>query len=154
MKGNRICAECGKIFSLFGRNTHSKYCSELCRIEIRRRVSANNRAKRKARMQGDDSRFIASQVHYKYKAGAIKRNLEFNLTVEYFEKHFRVNCHYCGDKLKNVGFDRVKNNKGYIESNVVPCCFCCNIMKRAQSKDDFIYKCQQIVNKALKGAQL
>lgn len=82
-----------------------------------------------------------------YKRNAKKRNLEWSITLEQFDKLIFSNCYYCGDeprvhelKRKTLiynGLDRVDNNKGYIIDNVVACCTICNMMKYTLSLDDF-----------------
>ena len=42
------------------------------------------------------------------------------------------------------GIDRVNNDLGYIESNIKPCCYTCNIMKSSMSYDNFIKKLYSI----------
>lgn len=37
-------------------------------------------------------------------------------------------CTYCGD-THLIGCDRIDNNKGHIKSNVVPCCYTCNVAR-------------------------
>ena len=38
------------------------------------------------------------------------------------------NCIYCNNNL-NIGCDRIDNNIGHIKTNVVPCCYICNIVR-------------------------
>ena len=57
-------------------------------------------------------------------------------------------CHYCGttpikphredSSFLYNGLDRFDNNLGYVESNIVPCCFICNKMKGVLTKEDFM----------------
>ena len=50
-----------------------------------------------------------------------------------------------GDYLYN-GLDRVDNNKGYFEDNVVPCCGVCNKMKGTMKQEEFLNLIFQIYN--------
>jgi hypothetical protein len=82
--------------------------------------------------------------------GAKKRGLEFNLTFEEYQRLSRLPCFYCGalpavPKISNRrlgtqrvrfngivaynGIDRVDNQKGYVDGNIVPCCESCNRKK-------------------------
>lgn len=66
----------------------------------------------------------------------------FNLIIQ--------DCHYCGTSPKNMradykgltvkrnGIDRKNNNRGYLKSNLLPCCKICNRAKREMSYEDFI----------------
>ena len=72
-----------------------------------------------------------------YRGGAVKRNIEFSLTKEFVKQLVHTSCHYCGS-IERIGIDRVDNNIGYVESNVVPCCKFCNLAKHKHSKEDFL----------------
>jgi len=89
------------------------------------------------------------------KYNAKKRGIAWNLTDEYIEKLMIQDCHYCGRKPMSIskgrngsftynGIDRVDNNKGYTEDNVVPCCIICNESKRSKSVDIFLDMVQRI----------
>lgn len=64
--------------------------------------------------------------------GAITRNIEISLSLEQYLNILKPNCHYCQEDFsKEVGggLDRIDNNQGYHEYNVVPCCGKCNFGK-------------------------
>ena len=57
-----------------------------------------------------------------------------------------IHCFVCGAKFSNEwdgykynGIDRVDNEKGYEEGNVVPCCKICNVAKHDMEQKDFIF---------------
>ena len=77
----------------------------------------------------------------KYKFNS--RKIEFLLKKEQVYKLIKSPCYYCKKQPPN-GIDRLNNNKGYIENNVVPCCKTCNFMKSNHSFEDFIQKCKEI----------
>lgn len=79
-----------------------------------------------------------------YKKGAVKRGLEFSLTLDDFEKMWDSYCYYCKDKIDGIGIDRVDNNIGYIKENIVSCCPTCNVMKLTLRQKDFISNCIKI----------
>lgn len=65
---------------------------------------------------------------------AKRRNIVFDLTYDYWFAEVSKPCVYCQDKLgkrsqTTSGLDRVLNNLGYIEGNVVSCCNICNKIK-------------------------
>jgi len=82
---------------------------------------------------------------------AKKRNIECLLTREQILDLAGKNCHYCNIPPNNLirrknrswylkynGIDRVDNNKGYIISNVVTCCWMCNHAKTTLTKNGFL----------------
>jgi hypothetical protein len=88
----------------------------------------------------------------KYQFGAKKRGLVWGLSKERFRELTSGGCHYCGLAPAQIqipnggantgtyvynGIDRVDNDKGYVEGNVVSCCTVCNKMKRTTSLKDF-----------------
>jgi hypothetical protein len=114
----------------------------------------------KSRFLGKSIGAINSLI-YVYKRSARNRSLEYNLTKELFLELTQKNCFYCGAIPNNLhkcnkkmdagdyiynGIDRVDNSKGYIESNVVTCCYNCNKAKDVRNKEDFINWIMNIYN--------
>lgn len=84
------------------------------------------------------------------KRNAKERGYEFDLTKEQVRAVVTQNCHYCGSLPTQVtkyrrcngsftynGIDRVDNSRGYVESNVVPCCGRCNRAKDTMDVEEF-----------------
>lgn len=70
----------------------------------------------------------------KAKREAVKRGLEFTLTLEDYNKLIVLPCHFqCGNpvSIAGSGLDRLDNLKGYTLENSVPCCPICNPVKGA-----------------------
>ena len=102
-----------------------------------------------------------------YKKRAQYSGLDFKLEKERFVQIVSLDCHYCGDapanqrrsraqnrkKLFYSGIDRVDNNQGYIEGNVVPCCKTCNYMKSNNTIDQFISHVQKVTEHVKKRLQ-
>jgi len=79
--------------------------------------------------------------------------------LEEFRKITQKDCYYCGEKpfgeakhpayngnyIYN-GIDRVNSTKGYINSNIVPCCKICNRAKSNMSYEDFLNWIKKISN--------
>lgn len=68
------------------------------------------------------------------KNSAKRRKLSMEITFEKFCELIKMPCFYCGETVLSVegtggGIDRRKNADGYTESNVVPCCCDCNVIK-------------------------
>ncbi len=76
--------------------------------------------------------------------GALSRGLLFDIDVQEFADLTCMACIYCGnfskisDQEKYTGIDRENSNLGYIDSNCVPCCKKCNIMKASLTKEEFL----------------
>lgn len=66
------------------------------------------------------------------KADAKRRGLAFEVSNDFLHSLWIKGCTYCGKDLlseKGVSVDRLDNNLGYTEFNVVPCCGTCNSIK-------------------------
>jgi len=79
-----------------------------------------------------------------YRDCAARKKLDFQLTLKDFEDNWNKECHYCGDNIPTVGFDRVDSKIGYIKDNLVLCCTTCNAMKSNLDTDTFLIFCKKI----------
>lgn len=95
-----------------------------------------------------------------YKRSAIKRNLEFKLSLEEFTNLITKPCIYCRSyglshiktskfQLSYTGLDRKDNSLGYVFSNCSPCCKFCNGAKRSFSEKEFLNWFYFIQNKTV-----
>lgn len=79
-----------------------------------------------------------------YKHSAKVRNLSFKIDFGIFKNIINENkCFYCGNTGR-VGIDRKNNTKGYIKTNIIPCCEICNRMKLTMTQEKFINQCRKI----------
>ena len=89
-----------------------------------------------------------------YKSNAKRKNLTFELSINYFKELSKQQCSYCGDRLDKLenkaGVDRIDNTKGYILKNCVPCCWFCNKTKLDRNRNIFINHCKKIVDFQIK----
>lgn len=118
--GQRICKDCKQLKAIDEFNTHSpaknlhrRYCIE-CekkRVRIRSKQTKERWMAAKRRAAG---------------SGEI-----WDISLETFGSLLSLPCHYCGGELNptGCGLDRRENATGYTESNVVPCCKQCNVVK-------------------------
>ena len=145
--------DCGKIVDvptglLTTGNTRSCGCINI------ERMSKLGKSKRLKNNQG-----LYNQLYYKYKHGANRRGLSFELTMKEFKNLIDSKCFYCGAESSQLfkgysegysmlynGVDRVDNNKGYSKDNCVPCCKTCNFMKLELSFEEFIKHLKRIVS--------
>lgn len=68
------------------------------------------------------------------KHAAKRREIDWKLTLEEYIELIKLPCYYCdnqfGEPVKRAtGLDRLNSNGCYELSNVVSCCYACNIMK-------------------------
>jgi len=53
-----------------------------------------------------------------------------DLTLEVVQALIVEPCRYCGDTLLKRTLDRIDNTLGHLLTNVLPCCFRCNYLRR------------------------
>lgn len=91
------------------------------------------------------------EIFHRYKKGAEKRNLLFEINFDEFIELVQQDCYYCGEKPTICfeanearegficnGIDRLDNSKGYISGNIVSACKRCNYSKADRGKKEFI----------------
>ena len=80
---------------------------------------------------------------------ALRRNILWDLSFSSWMFHVQKNCYYCGNSpekeyktkkhyFKYSGLDRIDNEQGYREGNIVACCKICNYMKGQMTHQEFI----------------
>ncbi len=138
----QLCCYCGKDFAPYTtcNNKPSQSCKECNgkqrKQEERRKGRVINYAERRANY---------AETHYaEYTRSAVKRSLEFYLSLEEFKSIVCQPCFYCGTftEGESIGIDRFDNSKGYIVENCRPCCDTCNRMKWTFHPLFFIEKCK------------
>jgi hypothetical protein len=72
-----------------------------------------------------------------YRRAAKRRGLDWQLTKDEMATIIMRECNYCGQSAPN-GIDRVDNDVGYIQLNVVTACTMCNMMKHTLGVNDFL----------------
>lgn len=122
-------------------NTRATRCPN-CRADHRKLVQKKNKDKYQYHK-------LPKNKYTRYKRGAERRGLIFNITYEEFLNHWQSPCKYCNDPIDTVGLDRIDNSLGYTLDNIVDCCTVCNFMKHKMSAEDFINKCKQIAGVSL-----
>lgn len=86
-----------------------------------------------------------------WKTSARGRGIEWALSDEYLNSLPRT-CYYTGEPLtfksnlpNTISLDRLDSSKGYIEGNVVFCCWRVNQAKNNMSISEFLEMCRRIV---------
>jgi len=70
-----------------------------------------------------------SKMCSSYRTKDLKKGLEYNLNIDWFlENISNMKCFYCGCS-DNIGCDRIDNSVGHTITNVVPCCYMCNVVR-------------------------
>ena len=130
-KDKKMCKICNKVESTENYDNETIKCSE-CSVKSKLSCKLRNpRDKEKSKL-------------YDYKKSAKKRNLIFELSDEEFFNIVKSPCHYCEYNDSVIGVDRKNSNKGYVKTNVLPCCEQCNLMKNDSSYDNFLSICEHI----------
>ena len=117
------------------------------RMNLTTSCGCYNRERSSAKRLSDSDR-VTNSLITEYKISAKARKLEYNLSEETLISLVKQPCNYCGSEPfkphrenKNFlynGLDRADNNVGYLETNVVPCCYICNKMKGVLSEGEFM----------------
>lgn len=81
---------------------------------------------------------------------SMKKGIEFSLSPADVEALIFLPCFYCGGLPENIarsesrlskitcnGIDRIDSSLGYVQGNVLPCCWKCNTMKNILSVSEF-----------------
>src|ERR1035437_3155896 len=64
-----------------------------------------------------------------YQSQAERRGLSCDLTLDQIAAFWQVPCFYLNCSIDTVGLDRIDNTLGYTITNVVPCCYRCNVAR-------------------------
>lgn len=73
---------------------------------------------------------IAERLYNNTKHQDRKRGRKNNLTRSFIRRLIQDGCVYCGNKtLEDMSVDRVRNDEGHMQHNVVPACVACNRMR-------------------------
>lgn len=164
----RICTQCLKEKNLetdFGKQSNGKYgrqsaCRQ-CTKEILKAYRKTPKGKAKyleyAKRHREKPGYAEKHKGYRnypkgkwsaYKKDAQRRGYAFEFSLERFTELFwQKPCFYCGSINKTAGVDRLNNEGGYTESNSVPCCYTCNIMKLKSPVLEFIEQCKKIARR-------
>lgn len=150
----RVQCQCGKIKDVQLDNLlagTSKRCNN-CGAKVRA-----DKLRQQKRPDGEVNKKCAFG---RYRLGAKKRNLAFNIDFETFLQIAAQPCHYCGTAPSNCynlkhsrgpqkgqpragksfvhnGLDRIDSAAGYNRENCVPCCKRCNVAKSNMSLNEF-----------------
>lgn len=80
------------------------------------------------------------------KEKAIRNGFIFTLSLDQYIFKVSQPCFYCQEKSKNTRLEFLEKSKGYIDSNVIPCCQDCQKFKNDLDHQSFIDLCQKIIS--------
>lgn len=140
--------DCGNIKTVSGgalRSGQTQSCG-CYRYEM---IKKNNRI--------EESEAAFNSVYSSYRASARNRNLDFLIDKDMFRKYTSDNCFYCGLEPKQEqksnngsyihnGIDRINNDNGYVDGNIVTCCKTCNYAKHIMPQNEFFEWVRRVNN--------
>lgn len=140
-----LCLDCGLAFTnpqvVRAKGKHDKELKRCvpCYEKLLKHESARPAKERNYKAEAFTNKHV---IWNHYVKGAQKRRIHFALTKTRFNELILLPCFYCNHKKNGEvnGIDRLDNNQGYQEDNVVPCCETCNSMKGSQHPQEFIDK--------------
>lgn len=141
------CSECGSMYKVRG-----------SQLRTGRSTQCRSCADRGNRLLLGEASFNMLFLHYKN--GAKRRGYLFEIPKERFRELTHQVCYYCGSGPANRcskwdfngdyvynGLDRVDNDKGYVEGNIVPCCGECNKTKKGSISIDIVEKIYHFIHR-------
>lgn len=142
-----LCLDCGRILTdmIRAKGKHDKPLRRCvpCYEKLLKQESERPKRNRNFKEEAFTNKHV---IWNHYVKGAKKRGIPFALSKTHFQELIIKPCFYCNYHKEGEvhGIDRVDNQKGYIEDNVVPCCETCNVLKGSQHPQEFIDKMQAI----------
>jgi hypothetical protein len=95
-----------------------------------------------------DGQFVDRWIYIDARSSDRKSGRENDLTREFIRESIKLGCRYCGDVSSRMTLDRIDNDIGHLQSNVVPACFRCNLTRR-----DMPYAAWLLVAKGMREAR-
>jgi hypothetical protein len=158
-EGLWTCSTCNKTLPLTKDNFHKRTDSETgfqhrCKTCLKKDPNRYNRLIKK-----DDIAYYIKDRFYGAKHRAAKKNIPFNLTMQYLEDLWKKQGGICaiskiemnhtileGKLDTNASIDKINPSLGYIEGNVQFVCNRVNMMKSDMPVENLIYFCKLIID--------
>lgn len=101
---------------------------------------------------------VGNQLYIKYKSRSLKEQIKFEIDRNIFRGLIYENCYYCNEPSSSIfrlrsyttlynGIDKMTPGFGYVDNNIIPCCFTCNRFKYNRTKEQFLNFILKIQNK-------
>jgi hypothetical protein len=140
---NWKCAcQCGRTTESITSNLRNKHPNKSC--------GCKKEEKRLSKIKKPLYQASMLWLYRTYKSRIHSKKLQFELSVENFQKITSSDCFYCGERPSQKannnrnngsyiynGIDRIDNNQGYTLENSRPCCGICNAAKNTMSEENF-----------------
>lgn len=117
------------------------------------KCAAKKRGTKQAESNGKVGELTLTR-YTKLQLSARKRNIEFNVSLEYlwnlFESQKQI-CAITGDYIPNIeeaSLDRIDSSKGYIEGNVQWVTYQANVSKHVMTMEQLYKFCRKVLNHA------
>ena len=140
---SKKCTKCEKIKSIdnfYARKDHKiptrvSHCKECKSLQHANKLKNNKVYREKMQKASKEwanknpfrTRFTRNRANAQN--GNRRKVIDFKLKFEQVVKLWKKGCYYCCVDIvteTGIGLDRINNNKGYVENNVIPCCGDCN----------------------------
>jgi hypothetical protein len=129
------------------------------------RISKNKNSPPGCECISREKAFNSLYYKIKYRAEKERTPVRFDLSKDDVRALIKQPCHYCGSQPKTVwplwarkaeqivyqGIDRLENDNGYFQENVVPCCAACNRAKNTMGEKEFRDMVSRIYHHWIKG---
>ena len=142
-----LCLDCGRTLTeeIRAKGKHDKLLRRCvpCYEKLLKQESKRPERERNYKAEAFTNKHV---IWNHYVKGAKKRGIPFSLSKTLFQELIVKPCFYCDHYKEDEvnGVDRLNNQEGYIEENVVSCCETCNVLKGSQHPQEFIDKIQAI----------
>jgi hypothetical protein len=80
-----------------------------------------------------------------------RRGLENDLSFSFVDDLIKDGCSYCGETSIKMTVDRIDNDKGHRQDNVVPACYRCNMLRGNMPYDAWLNIVPAIRDTLVKG---
>lgn len=114
-----------------------KFYKNLCKLCF-------NQARRNQRKNID---LIGRIILYDSRNSDKKKGLENDLTIDFIQLLIDKGCSYCDEKNLRMTLDRINNDLGHLQNNVIPACIRCNYIRK-----NMPYEAWLVVSKGVKKA--
>lgn len=118
--------ECYK--RLYGKDPNQKTRNQRYQVKIK-----------KARRIDIRGPIVAREIVYNSRKNDKNNGLTNNMTTLFVEAFIEKPCCYCGENNIKMTLDRINNDLGHIESNVVASCIRCNNIRRDMPYNTWLY---------------
>jgi len=113
-----------------------------------RRYYHNNRESQLAYKRVLRQQNVPYAIHTDSRRSDRKNGRDNDLTKEFIAAEITKGCSYCGETEIRMTLDRIDNDKGHLQDNVVPACIRCNYTRK-----NMPYEAWLIVAKGMRKAR-